>query len=115
MFLDTITTNEPLNIVLKDAPIASTIRLIAETSNAPATVSAPSTFEGSFSLTSRNGEQLIQQPHKVIDPSGEGRERVVVTRRLSKIAIGGDVHWSTRKGPGTISIKTSHAPVAISL
>ncbi|RDB25163.1 hypothetical protein Hypma_007984 [Hypsizygus marmoreus] len=108
------TSNSPLRVDFAASPLDSTLKLEASTSNSPASVSLDPAYEGTFSLTtSLFAPTLIR--HQVDDPSGKGRERIIETNSFGRNVLKGSVKWAKQQGQGSVSIRSSNAPVTLEL
>jgi hypothetical protein len=85
--------------------------------NAPATVHLHSAFEGSFTIGSSIIGPSLEQ-HRVEDPAGEGRERLITTSR-GRGRIQGSVRWvgaeHSGSGLGSIQVSTALSPARLIL
>lgn len=110
----TKTSNSRLDVSFRDAPLDSTLNHRAATSNSPAEVTLHPTFEGHFSLDSSLFTPVVHE-HRVEDPSGKDRKRVIRYRNVRGF-VDGDVSWvGNGEGKGKVAVKTSNARVTLNL
>lgn len=110
----THTSNSPLNVAFRDAPVDSLLAYRGSTSNSPANVSLHSTFQGHFTLATHSAwlNPIIHQ-HWVDDPTGRGRNRSVSYRDFQGYAIG-DIVWGNTGGAnGEVDLATSNARLTL--
>lgn len=109
------TTNGKLNVAFLDAPVDSKLTFGGTTSNAATDISLHPTFEGHFSLQSSLVTPDVRE-HRVEDPSGRGRERVVRFRN-ARGSASGEVVWGRRSegGKGDVRVHTSNARITLNL
>jgi hypothetical protein len=85
--------------------------------NAPATVHLHSAFEGSFSIGSSIIGPSLEQ-HRVDDPAGEGRRRLITASR-SRGHIQGSVRWvgveHSESRNGSVEVSTVLSPARVIL
>ncbi|KAG6897711.1 hypothetical protein C0992_011921 [Termitomyces sp. T32_za158] len=108
------TSNAPLAVAFPSSPLGSTLKVLASTSNGHASLSLHPTYEGQFSMTTSNGASSIIR-HDVVDPSGKGRVRQVLTNSFGRNVLSGRVSWSNEEGPGRVELRSSNAPITIEL
>ncbi|OAX40230.1 hypothetical protein K503DRAFT_768789 [Rhizopogon vinicolor AM-OR11-026] len=115
--VDAQTANAPLTLTYVDSPLDSQLNSKAITLNAPATVHLHSAFEGSFSIGSSIIGPSVEQ-HRVDDPAGEGRKRLITTSR-SRGHIQGSVRWvgveHSGAGGGSVQVSTVLSPARLIL
>jgi hypothetical protein len=115
--VDAQTVNAPLTLTYVDSPLDSQLNSKAITLNAPATVHLHSAFEGSFSIGSSIIGPSVEQ-HRVDDPAGEGRKRLITTSR-SRGHIQGSVRWvgveHSGAGGGSVQVSTVLSPARLIL
>jgi len=111
----TRTSNGRLNVNFLDAPVDSKLALRATTSNAAVEVSLHPAFEGHFTLQSSLTTPVVHQ-HRVDDPSGQGRERIV-RFGTARGRVDGDIVWGreSAKGKGEVDVHTSNAKITLNL
>jgi len=116
--VDASTVNSPLNVELPVAPVDHVLHLSAKSSRSPAHVSLPSTYEGSFFLSSSILGPHVDVTEDVEDPKGEGRTREVTFNKAGH-EIAGDVYWDggsdDEKKGGSVEVVTSILPAHLSL
>ena len=72
------TTNGPVKIVCGDSPVDFfVLDFKAQSTNSPVHAVLPHAYEGTFSLQTTNSRVVLDDSHRVEDPSGRGRERSV--------------------------------------
>ncbi|KAJ8592473.1 hypothetical protein M405DRAFT_812664 [Rhizopogon salebrosus TDB-379] len=117
--VDAKTVNAPLSLSYGyvDSPLDSQLNCEASTLNAPATVHLHSAFEGSFTIGSSIIGPSLEQ-HRVEDPAGEGRERLITTSRGTG-RIQGSVRWvgveHSESGLGSVQVSTALSPARLIL
>ncbi|XP_006461438.1 hypothetical protein AGABI2DRAFT_178597 [Agaricus bisporus var. bisporus H97] len=110
-----VTTNAHLDFSFLEVPLYSTLHHQASTSNSPATVTMHPTFEGRFSLASSSLFTPVINEHRVEDPYGKDRHRIV-TRRTFRGLVEGDVSWGgDTKGDGSVHVSTSNGKLTLNL
>ena len=110
----THTSNSPLDVAFRDAPIDSLLAYRGSTSNSPANVLLHPTFQGHFTLATHSAwlSPVIHQ-HQVDDPAGKGRNRFVSYRNLQGYAMG-DIVWGNTDGEkGEVDLATSNARLTL--
>ncbi|OCH93506.1 hypothetical protein OBBRIDRAFT_790220 [Obba rivulosa] len=116
--IDARTSNSPVDVSTKSAPIDHVLYFIARTSNAPASASLHSTWEGAFRIqTSQWHTPTVDAATEVPDPKGQERSRDVVVRSVRKGVVEGSAAWTPMEEHrlGEVEISTSNAPVKLRL
>ena len=115
--INTETSNNVLNVHYAAAPLEHTLVHHARTSNGPATISLPRTYEGAFSLRSSNiSPSVVEADRNPEDPAGQGRRRWLSIYKVKNVLTGA-VYWgSEKKGEkGTVDVQTSNSPARLVL
>jgi len=110
----THTSNGPLDVAFRDAPVDSLLAYRGSTSNSPANVLLHPTFQGRFTLATHSAwlNPIIHQ-HRVDDPAGRGRNRFVSYRNLQGY-VRGDIVWGNTDGEkGDVDLATSNARLTL--
>lgn len=112
----THTSNSPLDVAFRDAPIDSLLTYRGSTSNSPANIFLHPTFQGRFTLATHSAwSNPIVHQHWVDDPAGRGRTRLVIYRNLRGY-VQGDITWGDADGEkGEVSVDTSNAGLTLDL
>ncbi|KAJ7126973.1 hypothetical protein C8R44DRAFT_110149 [Mycena epipterygia] len=110
-------SNGNLTTKIASLPIDAVLSLEAKTSNAPAYVKLPITYEGGFTLKTSNASLAIRRlvyPNEQ-DPAGKDRKRVVeINKKGGKTT--GNVHWDRKNtNRGNVTLQSSNGPVSILL
>ncbi|CAK5279697.1 unnamed protein product [Mycena citricolor] len=121
--VDVATSNGKLSAKILSAPIDTTLRVNARTSNALAVLELPATYEGTFEVATSNAATAVHQANPdVPDPKCRrrgpscGRSRQLVTRMHSKGTVAGSVYWDREnEARGEAVLKSSNGPAAIYL
>ena len=109
------TSNGRLDVRVNEQPLNSRLRLDAESSNSPASVTLPPTFEGKFYLKSSIFTPKVDVS-RVEDPSGEGRERDVNVGRINGGVAKGYARWANGgERNGEVELRTSNSPAYLRL
>lgn len=115
------TTNSPIGLEFKAAPLDSILAATASTSNSPVTVVTHPTYEGEFSLSTTVGEAEIDESPKTVDPSGKGRSRQFQYTDMEAGVLKGKVYWGEERPswppnyPEGITMSTTNSPVILVL
>lgn len=112
----THTSNSPLDVAFRDAPIDSLLTYRGSTSNSPANIFLHPTFQGRFTLATHSAwSNPIVHQHWVDDPAGRGRTRLVTYRNLRGY-VQGDITWGDADGEkGEVIVDTSNAGLTLDL
>ena len=116
--LEARSTNGPLNIEFnKDAPVDSTLRLCASTTNSPVRAVLPPAFEGAFFLHSSLWPRpVVHADEHVEDPAGEGRQRIIETQYVGRGDAKGQVSWGPGTHPrGSVNLATTNLSIMLEL
>ncbi|KAH9922583.1 hypothetical protein B0H21DRAFT_765961 [Amylocystis lapponica] len=108
------TSNGALDVDVSAIPPDARVQLRAETSNARAGVTLVRAFEGAFELHTSNAAPDVQYTSGAPDPAGRGRTRHVTFGR-AKAVVRGSVRWGDEEGGGDVFVKTSNAPLQLTL
>ncbi|KAF7295951.1 hypothetical protein MKEN_01409600 [Mycena kentingensis (nom. inval.)] len=117
------TSNGALSVTIKELPLDAKLDLQARTSNTPATVGLPLTYEGSFSVKTSNSPSLVKRlgsserdPACPKNEDCKARSRQVETRMIRKTAAEGVVYWDEKnKKRGVVTVTTSNSPLTLVL
>ncbi|KAF9028430.1 hypothetical protein BDZ89DRAFT_1066083 [Hymenopellis radicata] len=100
--ISAVSSNGPLSVKIPEAPIDSTLRVYARTSNSPVELDLPSSYEGTVELATSNVRPVVTLSDDLDDPAGKGRTRELV----------GSIFWSEENaGRGRVVGKTSNSPI----
>ncbi|KJA28699.1 hypothetical protein HYPSUDRAFT_196880 [Hypholoma sublateritium FD-334 SS-4] len=124
-FVSAQTSNSPIGLEFKAAPLHSALDTVASTTNSPVTVVTHPTYEGDFSLSTTIGEAEIDESPGTVDPSGKGRSRQFQYTDIKQGVLKGTVYWGEEKPtwpfpgyptivPG-ITMSTTNSPVILVL
>ena len=123
--IDACTSNNNLDVRIKQQPLSSSLHLNGRTSNAPARVYLPVTYEGQFMVrTNFLDPQVVITEKGVEDPAGLGRRRDVDVRKEMDWVIEGSVAWVDARvksgggggrDKGYVSVQTNLAPATLYL
>ncbi|KAH9944984.1 uncharacterized protein BXZ73DRAFT_38913 [Epithele typhae] len=106
------TTDAPLALAVHELPAHAVLAVTATTSNAPAQVELPRTFEGGFVLTSST---FFRPTLNVTDALG----RRVTSEAISRSSVCGAIrlgqHESEGEDEGMVDFQTSNAPIRLLL
>jgi len=106
----------PVDMIVTEAPVGSSISLKARTALAPATVKMHPAYEGEFILSTSLRGVSLSVDEKVEDPAGKERKRSVDIRRVGSSRVTGSVSWSPEgKHLGFVNVETSMAPAVLEL
>ena len=112
-------SNSPLEIAFRAAPVDSLLHFDGHTSNSPARLTLDSTYEGSFSLRTGSwfSTTVERRNEHEEDPAGKDRKRSLEYHTIRRGTADGHVLWSPseRKELGTVVLTTSNSPVALYL
>ncbi len=86
------TTNSPIEVEFKAAPVGSILGAKVSTSNSPVKVIAPPTYEGALHLSAAFGEIKIEDT-RPDDPSGQARPRHIQYNEIKNSALDGVTFW----------------------
>ena len=113
--ISAISSNSPVSLKIREAPIDSKLLVNVSTSHAPAEVLLPPTYEGDFDVnTVRFWPTVLANP-LVHDPNGEGRKRDVSIEKDGD-HVKGNVSWSEEgKDRGHVELGTSYSPAVLRL
>jgi hypothetical protein len=112
------TTNGPVKIVCGDSPVDFVLDFKAQSTNSPVHAVLPHAYEGTFSLQTTNSRVVLDDSHRVEDPSGRGRERLVSKHSVSRQVMYGEIEWSPSSHDSRASaldITTTNALVTLSI
>ncbi|KAI0821193.1 hypothetical protein BC629DRAFT_433688 [Irpex lacteus] len=116
------TTNGPQTLTIPVLPPSSTLLLSANTTNSPAKVVLPDTYEGSYVVKTTNSRAVVMN-RRGRDPMGRGRKNVQWETGVGPVREGG-VRWeeehlqsvpAARSGEGRVVVKTANAPATLIL
>ncbi|KAG9017823.1 hypothetical protein FRB93_004634 [Tulasnella sp. JGI-2019a] len=115
-----MTSNNHLDITIPAAPLDSRLTFTGATSNAPARLTLPPTFEGKIlSGTSNAKPEFHYDSSSSKDPSGQGRARRFANEKVEKGVFFEVGTWwgddQDHTGFGKAQLHTSNGPVSISL
>ncbi|OCH93507.1 hypothetical protein OBBRIDRAFT_790223 [Obba rivulosa] len=115
--IDARTSNSPLDVSTKSAPVDHVLYFTARTSNAPASASLHSTWEGAFRIQTSQHTPTVDPDTEVPDPKGKERRRDVVVRSVRKGVVEGSAAWTPKEEHrlGEVKIRTSNAPLKLRL
>lgn len=108
-FVDTRTSNAPLNVEFADAPVDSVLHFSGKTSNSPAYTKLHPTYEGSFHVKSSIFRPRVDVTPNVEDPKGKRRERKVTFSSVGN-EVDGTVRWDgddSSEEKGSVELTTS--------
>ncbi|KAK2467427.1 hypothetical protein APHAL10511_000662 [Amanita phalloides] len=109
------TSNSPLRVRIREAPLDSKLSLNAKSSNSPVDVVLHPAFEGDFEVSTVHFWPSVSVNSAARDPSGGGRVRDVQVSR-NKNHVSGSVSWSDEgKGRGRVDVKTTNSPAVLRL
>ncbi|KAJ2930149.1 hypothetical protein H1R20_g6957, partial [Candolleomyces eurysporus] len=93
--VDTLTSNNKLEVDFQKSPADSTLYYDGYTSNGPTNVQLHAAYQGSFKVSTSNswGSPELRVREHVPDPSGRGRKREVEHSTLYKGVLTGSVKW----------------------
>jgi len=113
--ISAITSNSPVSLRIREAPVDSTLFVNVSASHAPAELVLPPTYEGDFEVTTvRFWPTVLANPY-IRDPSGEGRKRDVLIEKEGN-HVNGRVSWSEEgQDRGHVELSTSHSPAVLRL
>ena len=119
------TSNSPIGLEFKAAPLDSALNIIAATTNSPVTVATHPTYQGDFSLSTTIGEAEIDESSRTVDPSGMERSRQLQFTKIEQSVLEGSVYWGEGgpnwpfpDSPGlvpAITISTTNSPAILVL
>jgi hypothetical protein len=117
------TSNAGLTAKIASAPLDSVLAVEGKTSNNRASMTLPSTYEGSFSVITSNGPMAVQRvnpdeedPACGSDKKCKSRSRTIHTTSADKRRIQGKVYWDEQNANrGTVALQTSNAPATVYL
>ncbi|OCH93512.1 hypothetical protein OBBRIDRAFT_749481 [Obba rivulosa] len=115
--IDARTSNSPLYISTRSAPIDHALDLTALTSNSPAAVSLHTTWEGSFDLRSSSLFTPNVDAHTAVpDPAGRNRKRGALVSGVQRGVVEGFTEWTRGEGRkvGQAKVATSNSPLTFS-
>ena len=98
--IDVQTRNAPLGLEVVKQPISSSLQLHAQTSNGPAHVSLPSTYEGGFSVKSTMLRPRVELSDHSEDPADTNRHRRFEIHLETGTAVEGSISWVDKRGRG---------------
>ncbi|PAV24285.1 hypothetical protein PNOK_0135300 [Pyrrhoderma noxium] len=123
--IDARTSNNNLDVRIKQQPLSSSLHLNGRTSNAPVRVYLPVTYEGQFMVrTNFLDPHVVIAEKRVEDPAGLGRWRDVDVRKEMDWIIEGSVAWVDARvksgggggrDRGYVSVQTNLAPATLYL
>ncbi|KAJ6576462.1 hypothetical protein DFH09DRAFT_914485, partial [Mycena vulgaris] len=110
-------SNGPLTTQVVSCPVDGVLSLEAKTSNSPASVTLPPTYEGGFTLTTSNaGADVRRLAPNEQDPAGQGRQRVLEMKKATGSKSAGAVYWDKKHiHRGGVTLKSSNGSVSIHL
>ncbi|EGO21342.1 hypothetical protein SERLADRAFT_476390 [Serpula lacrymans var. lacrymans S7.9] len=112
--VDAKTINGPITVSYTNAPVDSVQTFNAATEGAPVAITMSSTYEGNFRLETSGDNPIVVRESDAKDPSGRGRERVLVKNPQDASLMYGTVYWDPQ-GPGWegsyITIRTNRSPI----
>jgi hypothetical protein len=114
----TYTTNGPVKIVFGDSPVDFVLDFKAQSTNSPIHAVLPHAYEGTFSLQTTNSRVVLHDSHRVGDPSGRGRERLVSKHSVSRQVMYGEIEWSPSSHDdraSALDITTTNALATLSI
>ncbi|KAF5342520.1 hypothetical protein D9611_001209 [Ephemerocybe angulata] len=112
------TSNAKVGLTFPQAPVKSTLKLSAHTSNGGVDVSLHPTYEGSYLLTSSATQNLrVIADENEADPEGKGRKRIVNNKFVTKGFVNGETYWESKDEKedywGSALLTTSNAHVTL--
>ncbi|KAJ6497451.1 hypothetical protein C8R45DRAFT_1093826 [Mycena sanguinolenta] len=117
------TSNGKMTGKIVSAPLNSVLAVDAKTSNEKASLALPSTYEGSFAISTSNAAATIHSPPpRQKDPACDSdakckdRERVVRSGSNTKRSVQGTVHWDPQNARlGNVNLRSSNGAVTLYL
>ena len=116
--VSTVTTNNPLFVVVTDAPVDSALFLEARTTNGQAHVHLHPTYEGSFDIETSSQYSGDINFLPAADPSGKEMGRVSWWQPRNTSHVYGSTSWSKTgimKNAGNVTVLTSNAAVVLDI
>ncbi|EMD33258.1 hypothetical protein CERSUDRAFT_118300 [Gelatoporia subvermispora B] len=113
--VDARTSNAPIDVSTRSAPVGHALALTAETSNSPVTVALSPTWEGTFDVrTSSLFTSSVDVHTDIPDPAGQGRIRRAFVRGVTRGHVEGFAEWEEgRRTVGRVNIGTSNSPLKL--
>ncbi|KAJ7750100.1 hypothetical protein DFH07DRAFT_550660 [Mycena maculata] len=114
--VDAETSNGLLATTIASSPLDAVLYVQAKTSNSPASLTLPPTYEGDFDVRSSNSAPPALKRLNPLekDPASKGRTRAVGTNVMTKRTMSGTVYWTkANRHRGTVKLETSNAPVTL--
>ncbi|KAJ6518558.1 hypothetical protein DFH09DRAFT_228372 [Mycena vulgaris] len=109
-------SNARMALAVLAAPLGANITLRATTSIGAVALRLPATYEGTFGASTSLAGLSVKVDEEAEDPAGEGRKRRVEWTQTGRGSAKGRVGWSEEgMGRGSVSVRTSLAPVTLEL
>ena len=115
--LVTFTTNARLNVTIPAIPLYSNLQSTSRTTNGYGSVVTPSQFEGTFLLTTTNGQAEVDVVRNE-DPAGKQRDVHWDFEKMAGGVAKGSKRWGGgygRHGKGNVVLSSTNAPVRLLL
>lgn len=116
--VETSTANAPLAVKILSLPAGGKLGYSGKTVHAPADVVLPTSYEGTFRLSTLFFKPELVARDGVEDPAGRERKRTVNFHKLAPSGVEGEVYWG-EKGDDTpggwVDIETKLAPVSLTV
>ena len=115
--LVTTTTNARLNVTIPAIPLYSNLQSMSKTTNGYGSVTTPSQFEGTFLLTTTNGQAEVDVVRNE-DPAGKQRDVHWDFEKMAGGVAKGSKRWGGgygRHGKGNVVLSSTNAPVRLLL
>ncbi|KAF7350932.1 hypothetical protein MSAN_01655300 [Mycena sanguinolenta] len=117
------TTNGNMRGKIVSAPLNSVLAVDAKTSNNKASLALPSTYEGSFAISTSNAAATLEYPPPGqkdpacgSDAKCKDRERVVHAGSNKKYSVQGTVHWDPKNARrGNVNLGSSNGAATLYL
>lgn len=112
------TSNSPLSLNITSQPLRARLVVYARTENAPASISLPTTYEGSYQASTTNGHATVKCDASGLDPAGNNRTRVCELEEERREFAKGWTTWGRSlsgwgHGDGDVNVFTTNAPVSL--
>ncbi|CDO72585.1 hypothetical protein BN946_scf184985.g4 [Trametes cinnabarina] len=109
------TENGRLSLPISSQPVYSKLLVDAHTSNAPASVKVPITFEGRIEARTSNADATVGCDPLAKDPTGNRRLHECMFEQRSVESVNGSVRWPQLYGNvgGKVSVVSSNSPVSV--
>ncbi|KAJ7270173.1 hypothetical protein B0H12DRAFT_827771 [Mycena haematopus] len=115
------TSNGKVTGKIVSAPLNSVFAISAKTSNHLASLTLPSTYEGSFAVSTSNAAATVNRvnpeekdPACGSDARCNGRSRIVYTTAVTKTSVKGIVQWDTRNADrGKVVVASSNGAATL--